>query len=545
MITSVKCIVALVHTVVVFSVVRGQQVSSPCPNLFQYQHNGYEPEGALEVPAPPIGTKLELHVFLTVPAQLPSSYVGALELRDSQDVALQRLRNGLPVRYRVKFPIPNPVPRLVSITYNGNVICQGENARYPHQGSYVTNIRLDHMLTTKLSNQPFYETNPYQQPPPTPTYHDPFSEPYPTQNNYFQNNTNPFFDKGNQYDPYGGSNNFIPQAPAVDPTYPSYQQPQQPQPIPTKAPPPSPLPQRPSNTRPTNPFIQQNTNPPYQTAVNRYGGESGNNVCGKIDSRFTITPLIYGGEEFPKGSWPWLVAVHVYKGAQFSFVCGGTLVSHNVIVSAAHCFTDGRGVSYQATDVIVFVGKHDLRKLKEDGATISEVSDLNIHPEFLKDPQGSFDADIAVLVLKESVEFSTYIRPACLWSLPTDEEYFVGKTGVVVGWGRDEKGNLVTYLPKRTQVPLVSSQECINSRDDFAVLTSARTICGGWRDGVNGPCTGDSGGGLIMYENGRWQLRGVISIAIKHPVSGVCDLREYVVFTDAAKFTSWIRSFMR
>lgn len=142
------------------------------------------------------------------------------------------------------------------------------------------------------------------------------------------------------------------------------------------------------------------------------------------------------------------------------------------------------------------------------------------------------------------MEYSAYIRPVCLWSLPTDEEYFVGKTGVVVGWGRDEKGNLVTYLPKRTQVPLVSTQECINSREDFSTLTSSRTICGGWRDGVNGPCTGDSGGGLIMYENGRWQLRGIISIAIKHPVSGVCDLREYVVFTDAAKFTNWIRSFM-
>ncbi|XP_059616531.1 uncharacterized protein LOC132261647 [Phlebotomus argentipes] len=504
------------------------QGSSPCPNLFQYQHNGYEAEGALEVPAPPIGTKLELHVFLTVPVQLPSSYVGALELRDAQEVALDRLKKSLPVRYRVKFPISNPVPRLVSITYNGNVICQGDRSRFPNRGSYVTNIRLDHTLTTRLTNEPYddYPARPGG------------GGSYPQQDNYYndyQNYSNPFFGQNDAYNPYGG-NNFIPQQSQTStqaPYYPPYQEPH------TQAPPPPPPTQRPS--RPSNPFLPAAN--PAHTPVNRYG-DDGVGVCGKIESRFTITPLIFGGEEFPKGSWPWLVAIHVYKGAQFSFVCGGTLVSHNVIVSAAHCFMDGRGTNYEAADVIVFVGKHDLRRLKEDGATISEVQDLNIHPEFLSDPRGSFDADIAVLVLKESVEYSAYIRPVCLWSLPTGEEHFVGKTGVVVGWGRDEKGNLVTYLPKRTQIPLVSTQECINSRDDFATLTSARTICGGWRDGVNGPCTGDSGGGLIMYENGRWQLRGVISIAIKHPVTGVCDLREYVVFTDAAKFTSWIRSFM-
>uniref|UniRef100_A0A1B0D6C1 Uncharacterized protein n=1 Tax=Phlebotomus papatasi TaxID=29031 RepID=A0A1B0D6C1_PHLPP len=575
MIASFKHIFTLVDIVlVVISVVSGQ-VNSPCPNLFQYQHNGYEAEGALEVPGPPLGGKLELHIFLTVPVQLPSnlmkhidsrslrivdpfyppyqepqtppppppsrptnprpsnpffspginpqitsnrnqentvqvcgkiesrfsitplifggeefpkgswpwlvavhvykgaqfsfvcggtlvsqdvivsaahcftdgrgggyqaadvivfvgkhdlrklkedgelnlhnlsfrncitgrllSYVGTLELRDSQEATLQRLQSGQTVRYRVKFPLPNPVPRLVKITYNGNVICQGEQAKFPSRGSYLTNIRLHHVLTTRLSNSPFQDVDEY-----------PNSAPFLPQNNYYGNNsTNPFFDQSNNYNPYGGSNNFIPQAPTHAPAFPSYQEPQ------------------------------------------------------------TPTKIIFS-----------------------------------------------------------------------TGATISEVNSLNIHPEFLKDPRGSFDADIAVLILRESVEYSAYIRPVCLWSLPTDEEYFVGKTGVVVGWGRDEKGNLVTYLPKRTQVPLVSTQECINSREDFSTLTSSRTLCGGWRDGVNGPCTGDSGGGLIMYENGRWQLRGIISIAIKHPVSGVCDLREYVVFTDAAKFTNWIRSFM-
>lgn len=50
---------------------------------------------------------------------------------------------------------------------------------------------------------------------------------------------------------------------------------------------------------------------------------------------------------------------------------------------------------------------------------------------------------------------------------------------------------------------------------------------------------GDSGGGLMLYENGKWVLRGIISASLRDPLNG-CDVNNYVVFTDVAKYINWI-----
>ena len=43
---------------------------------------------------------------------------------------------------------------------------------------------------------------------------------------------------------------------------------------------------------------------------------------------------IVGGHAAVQGAWPWVVAV-IRNGV---FICGGTIVSSQWIVSAAHCF---------------------------------------------------------------------------------------------------------------------------------------------------------------------------------------------------------------
>jgi secreted trypsin-like serine protease len=60
-----------------------------------------------------------------------------------------------------------------------------------------------------------------------------------------------------------------------------------------------------------------------------------------------------------------------------------------------------------------------------------------------------------------------------------------------------------------------------------------------------GPCSGDSGGG--MYSNARdvdgvdkWFLRGIVSLSLHNPKTQMCDLTNYVVFTDLSKFGDWI-----
>lgn len=62
----------------------------------------------------------------------------------------------------------------------------------------------------------------------------------------------------------------------------------------------------------------------------------------------------------------------------------------------------------------------------------------------------------------------------------------------------------------------------------------------------SGPCSGDSGGGLFLpattsnSERPRWHLRGIVSLSLFDTETQRCDLREYVVFTDVAKFQDWV-----
>jgi secreted trypsin-like serine protease len=59
--------------------------------------------------------------------------------------------------------------------------------------------------------------------------------------------------------------------------------------------------------------------------------------------------------------------------------------------------------------------------------------------------------------------------------------------------------------------------------------------------------SGDSGGGMALKIDGTWKIIGIVSAAIAKPVivgktqlKFVCDLDNYMVYTDVSKFNEWI-----
>ena len=92
--------------------------------------------------------------------------------------------------------------------------------------------------------------------------------------------------------------------------------------------------------------------------------------------------------------------------------------------------------------MVVELGEHDISGKTEHMATNQiKVKRVVVHRDY-KAP--TFENDIAILELEESIRRQPHIVPICM---PEDtEEVFEGRMGIVSGWGRLEYGEYVRAL---------------------------------------------------------------------------------------------------
>lgn len=461
-------------------------VQSPCPEFFRYIRNDdFEPMGQVEIPSPLKNVALHLKIGLSVATSLPSKYVGRLELAQSREESVRAIQQGRSLFYLVHFPVHHPIPVLTGIWFNDQRYCRGPRA----SGRIVTSIFLEHTLF----------------PPGI----------LPT--------------SGSQGSPIVPRPNFDEFMPPIHEERPN---------IVTIPPPTRYQPTRSPPTRPTTRKPSSNDDNPidnYSSTNYADCGRSSNNQNNSINL------LIARGVKTSPGQWPWLVAIFIVK-IEFEFQCAGSLVTNKHIVTAAHCMKLD-DVILPASTLLVSLGRYRLREWREPGSVNREVEEYRFHPDYKGDVKDqTADSDLAIMILREPVEFSPFIKPICLWSGSTDLRDVVGLSGYVVGWGRDEFGNPYLAEPRMTRVPIVSQEDCLWSNAGFIAFTSNRTLCGGSRNG-SGPCNGDSGSGLVIRNNdGRYRLRGIVSRSILDRTTMSCDLTQFVVYVDVAKYIDWIRS---
>ncbi|XP_078044399.1 venom prothrombin activator trocarin-D [Augochlora pura] len=465
------------------------------PDYFRYIHNDDTNEfsGRVQIPEPPKGVPLQLSVSLSIAVALPTKYVGRLQLAQSRDKSVKAVEQGRPLTYNVRFPLSEPVPNLNEIWFNGAQLCIGRRAT----GQLVTSIVLNHTLY----------------PPGVPLL------------NVDERNIGPGFanvaDSPSQVlspDTDTSSRDPVP-------VFPNVQTPPPPRPTPT--------PLRPTPTpKPSSP-IQ-----PVPHVVDFVTQQE----CGRFNAS-GINFLIAGGEKINRGEYPWLAAIFLVLVPRYKFHCAGSLVTPNHVITAAHCFVYQKA-SLPIGAMVVSLGRFKLLDFEEAGSVNREVAGYTVHPDYPQSSgssKASGDADIAVMVLRTSVEYSPVIKPICLWSGSTSLNAVVNRFGIVVGWGRDELGNVYLEEPRMVRTPIVSQDTCLFSKKEFVFIASDRTFCAGSGNGT-GPCNGDSGSGFVLYEANvdRYFLRGVVSLSFLDKTNMSCDLTHYVVYVDVAKHLDWI-----
>ncbi|XP_040296155.1 serine protease 33-like [Bufo bufo] len=259
-------------------------------------------------------------------------------------------------------------------------------------------------------------------------------------------------------------------------------------------------------------------------------------VCGSP----VLSSRIVGGTDALDGRWPWQVSVQYYGDN----ICGGSLISRQWVMSAAHCFPY---YTIEAAYTLYF----GLFRLSEayNHTQSSSVSNIYIHPNYTG--TGS-PGDIALVKLSSPVNYTSYIMPICL---PTASVIFPeGLECWVTGWGSGEDGPMncsrsyIKMIVSGQNVRLVElslTATCDQLYHMFSDISSSQTIilddmiCSGYIDGGKDSCQGDSGGPLVCKVNSVWYEAGIVSW-------GIGCVLPYLpgVYTLVPAYAAWIQSYV-
>ncbi|XP_036392515.1 transmembrane protease serine 13a [Megalops cyprinoides] len=246
--------------------------------------------------------------------------------------------------------------------------------------------------------------------------------------------------------------------------------------------------------------------------------------CGKQQS----TSRIIGGTVAKAGQWPWQVSLHYHD----FHTCGGSLVSPDFVVTAAHCFPSSTPSALVASNWKVYGGDFSQANLPAPYFVERIILNENYNSQ-------TNDQDIALLKLKQPVNFSTTVQPVCLPAF--DQTFQPGMECWITGYGTTaERADQGSDKLMEVAVDIIDSRVC-NSSEVYSGRMSRSMVCAGNLEGGVDSCRGDSGGPLVCEGgNNRWYLVGVTSWG-----AGCGRRMRPGVYSNVGSLLPWVYSIMQ
>ncbi|CRL05275.1 CLUMA_CG018249, isoform A [Clunio marinus] len=230
---------------------------------------------------------------------------------------------------------------------------------------------------------------------------------------------------------------------------------------------------------------------------------------------------IVGGSTTGVNEFPWMARLSYFN----RFYCGGMLINDRYVLTAAHCVK-----GFMWFMIKVTFGEHD----RCDDSMRAETRFV-LRAISQKFSYSNFDNDMALLRLNDRVPITDFIRPICL---PTNKgEAYVGKTGLVTGWGTLKEDGKPSCTLQEVEVPILSNEECIGKTNYTAKMITNNMMCAGYPGvGQRDSCQGDSGGPLqVERDDKRYELVGIVSWG-----NGCARPAYPGVYTRVTRYLDWI-----
>jgi len=269
---------------------------------------------------------------------------------------------------------------------------------------------------------------------------------------------------------------------------------------------------------------------------------------------FRIVNAIDGEAQYAE--YPSMIAIFVEKTSEdgekkLVFLCGGSLIRDNVILTAAHYV-----IKLKVEDLVVRGGEWDLHTEKEIYSHQDRrVSKIITHPKYYA---GGLHSDIALIYAEEPFHLQENIQTICL---PNKHDVFIDDRCFSAGWGKtvsQNKYNIVTKnqtgskhetgtyqvsILKKVEVPIVSRDKCVESlrstRLGQKFILHESFICAGGEEGKD-TCKGDGGGPLMCpsKDDSNYLVQvGIVAWGIN---CGLADIP--AVYVNVAGFLDWINT---
>jgi hypothetical protein len=246
-----------------------------------------------------------------------------------------------------------------------------------------------------------------------------------------------------------------------------------------------------------------------------------------IRARHNVAKILGGSTAV--GTSLGMVARVTYDAGSDSFLCSGTVVASNVVLTAGHCAVDETtGAVDTPGDYQVLTGSQSL----STPGKVSGVTEVIPYPGY---DRSALTGDAALLVLGTP----TTASPVALASDPADLSlYSAGTATVITGWGIDDSNNDLPYALQYGFSVVQSAGYCVeNAADLGAAFDPLQQLCAvDAPTDADGTCNGDSGGPILATVGQTWVEIGLTSSGASN-----CSTALPGFFTRTDTIDTWIQ----
>ncbi|KFB47109.1 AGAP006674-PA-like protein [Anopheles sinensis] len=237
---------------------------------------------------------------------------------------------------------------------------------------------------------------------------------------------------------------------------------------------------------------------------------------------------IVGGAEALPGQFPYQIAL-LSTFATGTGLCGGTVITNNYILTAAHCVVGGNGALATGGTAILGAHNRNVQEPSQQRIAFSQAG-IRVHPGYTA---STIRNDIATVRLNSPAVFNARVQPIAL-PARSDARTFAGMEGTASGFGRTSDASTATSpVVMFTRNPIQSNAQC-NTFWSTA-LVQAQNVCFD-PSGGRSVCNGDSGGPLAVQDGGSSLEVGIASFVS----AAGCASGAPSVFVRISFFRDWI-----